>query len=518
MRRALSGVSRYTQSNTLIDTIAIILIGILSSLLIHRVGNVGIQFEDLSIAFDGGYRILEGQLPFVDFMSPFGPVLYLQQALFFALLGVSYQSFLIHAMVVNLAAVFITYRILRPFDRITALFAASVTAIWFYPPVGAPYVDNTCIFWALVSVYFVFLSLKGKHAPTWLVLSGFAAGLAILTKQNLGGLAALGILAFVYVEKRRLRPVLHFMAGLLVPLGIFFLYLLIFHGTANFWHYAVQVHMESGRLQGALPQIVNYLWNVLGPEKQLHVDHALWLAEAVLLFLILAVLGGASEARDIDRKRLAWLSAILIPGHYVFARMSFNNWPIYLSFVGLTAGCLTFTIGPPKWRSAAQLTLLPLLVALGYHISVTRVVHGLDPASMTYTMQTPRLAGVHIEPEVGENLDDLLRYLDREVSGDEQIFFFGNQALIHAVLDRPTPQPLMWFREGVTYSEQDAHRSDQLLLQALTEDDVEWVVIEDDEYLQAFPETRNYLAHNFEQVREVGMRAYFVFRRIDPVD
>jgi hypothetical protein len=513
-----SRLSRYIQASSRIDWLWLLLVGTLSTLLILRVGNVGIQFEDLSIAIDGGFRLLKGQLPFVDFMSPFGPVLYLQQALFFALLGVSYQAFLAHAVVINLAAVFIIYLIFRPIDRMTALFAASLTGFWFYPPVGAPYVDNTTIFWALVSIYFVFRSLQDKRETTWLILSGLVVGLAILTKQNLGGLAALGILAFIYYEKRQLRSLFNFLVGLLVPMGLFFLYLLLNQATADFWHYAVRVHMETGRLLGALPQILNRVWNSFGPESQLSVDYSLWLAEAVLLLVILMVLGRAIEARDTDRKRLTFLSAILIPGHYLFARMSFNDWPIYLSFVGLTAGSLTFTIAPKRWRSIAQLMLLPILIFLGYHISVTRVVHGLPPADMTYALQAPRLEGVAVEPEIGVDLDDLLRYLDREVSEGEQIFYFGNRALVHAVLDRPSPQPLMWFREGVTFSELDPHRSDQLLLGTIIEEDIEWIVIEDDEVLRPFPETRNFILQNYEQVREVGSRAYFVYRRIDSMN
>jgi len=515
MGSAIRRWSRCIRTSTVVDLVFLGLIGILSSFLIRRVGHVGIQFEDLSIAFDGGYRLLNGQLPFVDFMSPFGPVLYLQQALFFALFGVSYQAFLLHAILINLATLIITYLLFRPIDRATALFAAALTGFWFYPPVGAPYVDNTCIFWALVSISFVFFAYRGARENTWLILAGFAAGLAVLTKQNLGGLAAIGIFFFIAVEKRHLRSVGNFLLGILIPGGLFFLYLLVNQATGDFWHYAVRVHMESGRLQGALPQIINYLWNVTGPEKQLLVDHLVWLAEAGLLFIILLVLSRAFESQDRDRRRLALLSAILIPGHYLFARMSFNDWPIYLSFLGLTAGCLTYTIATPRWKSIAQLMLLPLLIALGYHISVTRVVHGLPPANMTYVMQAPRLEGVRVEPGIGEDLDDLLQYLNREVAGEEQLFYFGNRALVHAVLDRASPQPLMWFREGVTYSEVDASRSDQLLLQTLIEGDVEWIVIEDMSYLQAFPETQEYVEQHYAQVREVGQRAYFVYQRVE---
>jgi len=515
MRNALGKLRQINRASQWMDLTLLLLVGTLTSLLIRRVGNVGIQFEDLSIAFDGGYRVLSGQLPFVEFMSPFGPVLYLQQALFFALLGVSYQAFLVHAIVINLAAVAIVYLMFQPIDRVTALFAATLTGFWFYPPVGAPYVDNTCCFWALVAICFIFLAFRRGRETTWLILAGLAAGLSVLTKQNLGGLAALGILVFLGVEKRQFRSVVRFLLGMLIPVALFVLYLLMHQALGHFWHYAVRVHVESGRLAGGLPQVAQYLWNGMGPEQQLPVDHLLWLGEAALLFGVVMLLSRAFEAQDSDRRRLALFGAILVPAHYLFARMSFNDWPIYFSFLGLTAGCLTYTIVSPKWRSVAQLALLPLLVVLGYHISVTRVVHGLPPASMTYAMQAARLEGVYIEPEIGEDLDDLLRYLEREVADEERLFFFGDRALVHAVIDRPSPQPLLWFREGVTYSEVNASRSDQLLLQILLEDGVEWVVIEDGEYLEAFPATQAYIERHYEQVREVGLRAYFVYQKRD---
>ena len=157
--------------------------------------------------------------------------------------------------------------------------------------------------------------------------------------------------------------------------------------------------------------------------------------------------------------------------------------------------------------------MLPLLIGLAYHVSVTRQVHGLPPGNMTYELQASRLLGVKVEPEVGRDLDDLLRYIEREIPADETLFYFGNRALIHGVVNRPSTQPLLWFREGVTYSERDASRSDQYLLDTLIEKDVHWLVIEDERYLRDFPRTKEYIEGNFKQVREVGLRAYFVYQR-----
>ena len=76
------------------------LLNILSIVYIFTLG--GMFFRDFSIVFEGGLRILYGQIPFRDFFLPSGPVVYYMQALFHWLCGENASAMLLHASIVNI--------------------------------------------------------------------------------------------------------------------------------------------------------------------------------------------------------------------------------------------------------------------------------------------------------------------------------------------------------------------------------------------------------------------------------
>ena len=77
---------------------------ILSFYLTATAGARGFYPFDQSIVFDGSYRVASGQIPYRDFLVPFGPVTFWLHAFFFRLLGTTYHAYIIGAGVVNVAA------------------------------------------------------------------------------------------------------------------------------------------------------------------------------------------------------------------------------------------------------------------------------------------------------------------------------------------------------------------------------------------------------------------------------
>ena len=106
----------------------------------YLAGRRGLFPFDQSILFDGGYRVLLGQVPYRDVLLPFGPVSLWLQGAIFGLLGVSWRSYLLSAALANALATLLAYRILRrlfPGSRLPAVVGAVLTAIWFpIVPVG----------------------------------------------------------------------------------------------------------------------------------------------------------------------------------------------------------------------------------------------------------------------------------------------------------------------------------------------------------------------------------------------
>ena len=64
-------------------------------------GRRGFLPLDQSIVFDGGWRLVSGQIPFHDFVAPSGLVPSAIQAAFVSVLGVSWFAYCLHASIVN---------------------------------------------------------------------------------------------------------------------------------------------------------------------------------------------------------------------------------------------------------------------------------------------------------------------------------------------------------------------------------------------------------------------------------
>src|SRR5260370_1712675 len=67
-------------------------------------GHRGLFLLDHSIAFDGAWRILQGQVPYRDFYMAFPPLMFWIQAVFLRVAGLTFSSMVLSAAVVNLLA------------------------------------------------------------------------------------------------------------------------------------------------------------------------------------------------------------------------------------------------------------------------------------------------------------------------------------------------------------------------------------------------------------------------------
>src|SRR6185436_9354625 len=104
-------------------------------------GRIGFMPLDQSIVFDGGWRVLNGQIPIRDFATPTGLVPIVVQAAFFRLMGATWFAYCLHAALANglfavLARVLLRRAGASPW--LASLYAL-LSAVVFYPPFGVPY-------------------------------------------------------------------------------------------------------------------------------------------------------------------------------------------------------------------------------------------------------------------------------------------------------------------------------------------------------------------------------------------
>ena len=146
-----------------VDCAVIILLCAVGFLFALKTGFRGFFPFDQSIVFDGSYRVLSGQVPYKDFVMPFGPATFWLQAIVFKLLGVNYFAYVFGAAAVNLLAVLASIAIVRlllPGERMLSYLAGLVTAVWFYPPFGTPWVDQTAFFFSYCGIVALLASLR----------------------------------------------------------------------------------------------------------------------------------------------------------------------------------------------------------------------------------------------------------------------------------------------------------------------------------------------------------------------
>ena len=158
---------------------------ILFSLLINQYyGNRGIFPVDSFAHFDSGFRILLGEHPFKDYWIVSGPIIDYIQAIFFYLFGVNWQSYVLHASLMNAILSVATFIIFRSFSlNIYYSFIYSLLfSILAYPTSGTPFVDHHSAFFSLLGIYSLILGIKNEKKLHWFLLPIFF-GFAFLSKQ-----------------------------------------------------------------------------------------------------------------------------------------------------------------------------------------------------------------------------------------------------------------------------------------------------------------------------------------------
>ena len=163
-----------------------ILVLFLFSLLINQYyGNKGIFPVDSFSHFDTGFRILLGEHPFKDYWIVSGPFVDYLQAIFFYFFGVSWQTYVLHASLINAVVTIATFLVLINFklNIYHSFFYALVFSALAYPISGTPFVDHHSSFFSLLGIYSLILGIKTEERKYWIVLPIFFI-FAFLSKQT----------------------------------------------------------------------------------------------------------------------------------------------------------------------------------------------------------------------------------------------------------------------------------------------------------------------------------------------
>jgi len=558
--------TRKIQINRIVDFTICLGIVIFSFYLCFRSGAKGFFPIDQSIVFDGGYRICSGQVPYKDFVIPFGPVVFWLQAVFFKLFGTNYFSYMLHAALINSLAVISSIGAIRlilgPYGKWLSYLGGGLTAVWFYAPCGTPWMDQTGFFFVLIAIGLLLgvLIVKDKNSVTSNVLilfSGCFAVLSFLSKQNVGLFMVplyLLLLTLIYMPDRRkvYGSIAVFLLGGAISVIVFLIWLFTSSNMENFFQYVFKIPLFLGRErlfgQGILPLFKN-LFLGKGPIT--------WQARNVTFIVIgittfFAYFSNFKNGKAVWRKQLiaAILCVYLIFYQNIFNYCTLNQFTngniftgiIFAVIIGLMLDLLSFVsqrIKKAYYAHGLKVAIIAMICLTGIStaasfrdgilVSLSRHVHDIfagtifpnnlqiEKLKQLKWAQPTEIWNLAISEESTEkwnaeirekHLVELYNYLEKE---DKNFFIFPDLTILYGVLNAPSPQPLLWFHQGVTYPKRYDQKLDEWIVKDLVENKVEIIVIEEVSIfgttgrLNNFPRLRTYIEGKYKKVKKIGI-------------
>ena len=514
-----------------------------------RAGEKGFFAFDQSIIFDGGYRIFSGQIPYKDFVIPFGPVTFWLQGVIFEVFGISYASYILGAALVNVLVTGGSYYLLRklfPQQKIIPYLGSILTAVWFYPPFGTPWPEQTAFFFSFTALLSITTGLLNDQLSplkkgALFFISGLLSFIAFISKQNAGAffVPLLVVLLFVVNLKslrNGIKQFIHFSLGWIGGLLAFGMWLVTRSDLALFLRHFFEIpaaEVSSDRLPGSILEILRTI--LIGEGLAPIIALSIFASFVAILIFIFETISKITPIVE-DKARL--LSITLVPSlflyHNIFLATSNNQPENSIPFIGLIAaisfGLLLSVRSPSKhflknrlptfsWtKSLSALVMFTLMVTafwLGANIDISRQVHGIfRESTFPYNLTIDKLSALkwgeptRIQKRIPpEDINQLVNYLAEQ---DENFFIFPDFTIFYGILGVPSPQPLVWFHPGLTYSKIYDPELDAWIISDLKENQVRIIVIEEnswfltEERLDDFPQLKSFITDHFIIDQQIG--------------
>ncbi len=514
-----------------------LILGLLAAGWTYLCGTRGIFPLDQSIVFDAAYRLLNGQVPFVDFYSPQGISLFYAQALWFALFGLTYNTYVIFAAVLAFVAAILHFKIVACLSgsRLLPPIAASLfSAVFFMAPFGTPYPETFAFIFIHCALW---LQLRGSSDSIGAAainsqsfvsagLTGICIAAAFFSKQSVAALyAPLVVMLPLCTEKTpglaaTSKRQITVVAAAFVSAMLYWLYLLSLGATAEFQRYFFEIPLALGAERLGLVHALSYSI-ILGTYL------FACLAYRALVKAVLRLPAMATNRNS--------ASALCIGMYFLFAsilmhEVILNSATLADNSIGLMLVCLLIgiTAGRPIagfGKVTVALTSTLLLVYGGYLGISRKVQESVYSATFDQRLETRVLNGLRwgnptliyegkSGPEVGgmkvsaAEIDELIRYLKLQKT---PFFIFPDFTFLYAAAGQPAPQPLLWFHKGLTYSTKYDEELDRSIVSALQRSGIKTVVIEQVSFfgtqprLDDFPQLKHYIHGQFRHVRNIGL-------------
>ena len=205
---------------------------VLFSFLINKhYANYGVEPGDTFVLYNGGYKVLNGYVPFIDYWLTTGPLLDYLNALFFIFLDVNWQAYTTHSSVFNVLIGISTFFFLKNFNIniLLCFFYSATLSLMMYPVVGTPFVDHHSTIFMVISFYLFSIAIKDKKYKFFIFIPSILL-FSFLSKQTPAsyGIIVLTILSLIEIFSRRDLSILKFgILGVFLAIIIFSLFIFL---------------------------------------------------------------------------------------------------------------------------------------------------------------------------------------------------------------------------------------------------------------------------------------------------
>ena len=125
----------------------------------------GVEPMDSFVLFNGGFKVLNGLIPFKDYWLVTGPLMDYLNALFFGIFEVSWRSYIIHSSLANSLISILIYKLFLNLglNKVISLAYTLMFSLLMYPSVGVPFVDHHSTIFVLTSFCLFILGVKNRE-------------------------------------------------------------------------------------------------------------------------------------------------------------------------------------------------------------------------------------------------------------------------------------------------------------------------------------------------------------------
>ncbi len=264
---------------------------------------------DFTHMFEGGYRIMLGQIPYQDFFSPIGPVSFAFLGLFYLVFGPDILASMLHSFFLVITLTIPFYFIVR---KEFSIFFSFIFSLFFYISfIGLsfhPLYNYTTYFFLFLNIFLILYHIKKDSLPMYVyILSAILGTLDFYTKQDTGGIHLFLLFLYFAVNYRKYwKKILCFY---LIPSAMFvlgtFLILSNFEGFLYWYNY------------GQPPHATNFS-KFFEPEKIVFITSS-WHFYVGIIFIFLLLFG---KIKNNYKKKIISLFLVIAISHIVSNTLS----------------------------------------------------------------------------------------------------------------------------------------------------------------------------------------------------